>query len=441
MSWHVKLGGQLSVWKDGSELPGPENKTVGVLLVGLLFRGSDWSSRQELADSLYPDSHECARRTSLRQSLMRLRRWCGDSCIEENHGLVRLLKDQWSYDLELANGEPAPASMVAPGLTHPWIESIRRTRAPKEQASVSKAVDTFAAAVEDAAKIDADSGRSLFVAGDSLIQSLPLEQLRDLLNLTQPKDRRDPYALEHQQLQAHLYERMGCYAEVKETGRRVFRLATQQRRQQTMIQTGAYMLFYEIEDGQMGEAAAWIDHLQNSLKADLRSLFFINAKAAYHWNMNRHEEAITQMSQAIRRLESTDRATRLHFWVNYAVLCAEARQLERAEEALEEARHLVIDEFDRQRILTMKFAEANINMHRGDFDESVRMLRWLVSASREHYSLPGIWYANEALAEALLVRGDLAEARHVWIANEKSRLSFCTRLTPRLQARRSRIFR
>ncbi len=441
MSWHVKLGGQLSVWKDGSELPGPENKTVGVLLVGLLFRGSDWSSRHDLANLLYPDSEEHSKRTALRQSLLRLRRWCGPDCIEEKQGLTRLSGGAWSYDLTLSNGEGALASMIAPNLDHPWIEAIRQSLTPQKQEQAIEAVEDFATAVGHAASIDKDTGRSLLVGGAALIQSLPIEQLRNLLSMTQPKDRRDPFTLEHQQLRAHYYERLGCYREIKETGLRAFRLATQQRKQEAMITSGAYMLFYEIEDGQMGEAAAWIDHLQSRLHADTKSLFFINAKAAYHWNMNRHEEAIAQMNQGIKRLPSTDRATRLHFWVNYSVLCAEARQLDQADEALEEARKLVIDQFDRWRILTMKYAEAILHMHRRNCDESIRMFESLAAANQEHYSLPGIWYANEGLSDALMSRGDLAEARSIWLANEKSRLSFCTRLTPRLQARRSRVLR
>lgn len=442
MSWHVKLGGQLSVWKDGSELPGPENKTVGVLLVGLLFRGSDWSSRHELANLLYPDSEEHSKRTALRQSLLRLRRWCGPDCIEEKQGLIRLSEGAWSYDLTLANGEGALASMIAPNLDHPWIEAIRQSLTPQKQEQAIEAVEDFATAVGNAASIDKDTGRSLLVGGAALIQSLPIEQLRNLLSMTQPKDRRDPFTLEHQQLRAHYYERLGCYREVKETGLRAFRLATQQRKQEAMITSGAYMLFYEIEDGQMGEASAWIDHLQSRLHADTRSLFFINAKAAYFWNMNKHEIAIDLMSQGIRRLASADRSTQLHFWVNYAVLCAEARHLDQADEALNEAKPLVIDQFDQPRIQTISYARAIVHMHRGNCDESVQMLRTLASISyNDHYSLPGIWYANEGLSDALMSRGDLAEARSIWLANEKSRLSFCTRLTPRLQARRSRVLR
>lgn len=441
MSWHAKLGGQLSVWEDGNELPGPENKTIAVLLVGLLFRDADWSSRQELADLLYPESGPDSRRASLRQSLLRLRRWCGNEALEEQKDLVRLAAGKWTFDILLGSGQNGTWSMIAPGLDHPWVEAIRQSLAPAIEPNPVAEIARFADNVADVARVDPDTGRSLFVGGAGLAQSLSIEHYQMLLNLTQPKDRRDPYVLEYLQLRTYFYERMGMFGQVKDTERRVYRLASQQRKQDMMILSGAQLLFYEIEDGQMGEAAAWIDHLQNRLHADARSLLFTNAKAAYYWNMNRFDEAISLMNLGIRRIASADRATRVHFWVNLAILCAEAQRLEQAEDALVEAKRLVVGQFEKLRLHGIWHAEALICLYRNEAAEAIRLFRQLLQANEQHNAQPGIWYASEALCVALAEYGNYDEAKRLWAANEKKRRSMCSRMTPRVLAQKSRVFR
>jgi tetratricopeptide (TPR) repeat protein len=407
----------------------------------LLFRGTNWSGRNELADLLYPNSDASVRRSSLRQSLLRLKRWLGNEAIEEVQGRIRLAENKWTYDCLLANGEAAPSPMIAPGISHPWIEAVRNELAPIAEPMLADEVESFARAVEETASVDADTARSLLVGGTNLTACLPPDRLGHLLRLTQPKDRRDPLTIDHIELKVGLYDRLGCYRDAKEAQARAYRLASQQHIRDRMIRAGAMMLFYEIEDGQMGEASAWIDHLEQTLKADTRSLLFCNAKAAFLWNMNRLDDAIIQMRQAIRRIPSTDRLTKLHFYTNLTVLYAEARKLDLVDESLAEARSLVIDRLDVFRAMAIKLGEATRLMYSSCVDEAIALFDELIDENKRRECKPGYWYASEAKAEALALRGDLAEAVRLWQTTERSRLSQCTRLTPRLLARKMRIFR
>jgi tetratricopeptide (TPR) repeat protein len=441
MAWHAKLGGQFTIFADGVDLGPPENRTVGVLLIGLLSRDPNWSSREELSQLLYPESDPVARRSALRQSLFRLRRLLGTDALEETRDRVRLAESCWTYDFLLESGKKASAPMIAPGLTHPWIEAVRLEWAPPTSTTQSQGAADFAAAVQSVARDDPDTARRLLVGGALLTDGLSLDTFGTLLGLTEPKDRRDPLVFEHIQMRRSLYERLGCYTEAKAAQTRAYRLAVQQRHAGHMVSAGALVLFMEIEDGQLGEAAAWVDYLQNALNADTRSLLFCNARAAYLWNMNRLDEAVAQMSQAIRRIPSTDRATRLHFYTNYSVLCAEAGMVELGLDAQAEARALVIPGLDVFQLMTLDLAEATRLMQAKRTDEAIVLLEGNRSgaAARGHVFVG--WYATEAMAEALAIAGRTAEARRLWSKVEGLRLRRCARLTPRLLARRTRIMR
>ena len=441
MGWNVKLGGQITVVRDGVDLGPPDNKTVAMLLVGLLSRGSNWSSREELAKLLYPHSEPTHRRASLRQSFFRLRRWLGPSAFEQVQDRIRLQPNCWSHDFVLATGTLAPAPMIAPGIIHPWMDSIRLEWAPQMEALQSDSVASFAQSVTQTAQIDPDVARSLLVAGAMLTEGLSVESLGVLLGMTEPKDRRDPLVFEHHELRSSLYYRLGCLKEAKDMQRRAFSLASQQRSQGRMILAGTMTLFLEIEDGQLGEAAAWVDYLQNDRHADTKSLFYCNAKAAYLWNMNRLGPAVIQMSQAIRRMPSEDRATRLHFWTNLAVLCAESGNLELCSAALHEARSLAIPNLDIYQLITLDLAEATRLMAIKDTDEAISLLDKNCITFSKYGNVPGEWYSLEAKSEALAISGKNEEAKRLWTDVERQRLSRCTRLTPRVLARRARIMR
>jgi len=339
----------------------------------------------------------------------------------------------------MADGEKAAAAMIAPGLMHPWVEAVRLQWAPPVQPVPSGGAADFAAAVRSVAFTDPDTARRILVGGTTMANCLPVDTVGALLGLTKPKDRRDPVAIEYLEMQRFLFERLGFFAEAKATATRAYRWASLQRKPGDMIRAGALLCFMEIEDGQMGEAAAWVDFLQHSLKADTRSLLFCNAKAAYLWNMNRLDEAVAQMGQAIRRVPSADRETRLHFWTNFAVLCAEASVWEQGADALTEARSLAIPGLDLMSIMTQDLAEATTLMAEREAGAAVKLLEGIQSTAVDRgFELPH-WYATEAMAEALTIEGRVSEGKRVWAGIQAHRLGRCARLTPRLLARRSRI--
>lgn len=441
VSWQAKLGGRITVISNGIELGPPENKTVAVLLIGLLSRGADWSSREELARLLYPESDPSSRRAALRQTLFRLRRWLGESALEEVQDRIRLAHGAWSYDLVMADGEVAPTPMIAPGLAHPWVEALRLKWVPPSTTVEEDYAANFAVAVQTVASKDPDTARSILVGGANLASCLSVDTVGLLLGLTQPKDRRDPFAFEHIEMRCVLYERLGHLREAKAEQIRAYRLASQQRRHDNVIRAGAMLLFLETEDGQMGEAAAWVDYLQNSLNADTKSLFFCNARAAYLWNMHRLDEAVAQMGQAIPRVLSADRATKLHFWTNYAALSAEAGCMELGRDTLMEARSLAVPGLDVLQLTTLDFAQATGLMNAGRAEEAISLFQATRAATASRSAVLAEWYSIEGMAEALALAGRRPEGIRLWRSVEAERLSRCTRLTPRLLARRGRIMR
>jgi hypothetical protein len=332
--------------------------------------------------------------------------------------------------------------MIAPGLTHPWVESVRLEWAPPPPLPAQEvcAAD-FAAAVQSVARTDPDTARTILIGGANLVNCLQVDTVGALLGLTQPKDRRDPLTFEHFEMRSWLYQRLGFLKEAKTEQMRAYRLGSQQRKPELVIRAGAILVFLETEDGQMGEASAWVDYLQNTLNADTKSLLFCNARAAYLWNMNRLDEAVAQMSQAIPRIQSADRATKLHFWTNFAALSAEAGMVELGRETMAEARALAIPGLDIFQLITLDFAEATRLMMTNQTDEAIALFGTIRSEAASRGTELGQWYAAETMAEALAIAGRGAEAIQTWKSIETLRLSRCSRLTPRLLARRGRIMR
>jgi hypothetical protein len=122
-------------------------------------------------------------------------------------------------------------------------------------------------------------------------------------------------------------------------------------------------------------------------------------------------------------------------------LCAEAGRDDLGADALAEAHALAIPDLDVMEMLTLDLARATRLMSMNRPEEAVDALQVeLAEVAKREFEL-GDWYANEALAEALALAGRGREAVRVWRAVETRRLNRCTRLTPRLLARRARIFR
>ena len=438
MGGTAHIGGRIEIWRDGKQMPDPPNRSVAVLLIGLIERGESWSGRDELAQRMYPGESQNKANAALRQSITRIRRWLGNDVIESGDARVRL-KDSWELDLNFAHGEPATGQRIAPGIRHPWLEEMRLQWSPAPAIPEVRFSQAFAEAVEELSKVDPDTARSTLVGGAALLGILPTTTVARLLGLTHPTDRRDPFSFEQIELETLLLTRMGDLAGAMAAGLRAFRMATHQRSMSLIDRGIAGMLFASIEAGQMSEAKGWLDRIPETERIGKTRLLLSNARAAYAWNQIQFDEALELMKRAERFVTAAERAERLHFWSNYFVLAAEAGRQDQAQECEQRVRELIRCQIDLAACHCLELGLAELDLLAGQSEEAVKRMRSLVeSAGRSEHELTS-WYAQELLAEALCRAGNPSEGLSVWGAVETKRLRHGLRLTPRLRARKSRI--
>lgn len=190
----------------------------GRVMLGLLQTPECWYSRAELAAKLYPDAEELSAKTALRQTLSRWRRWLGADSLQSDGSRIRLSAD-WESRI------PSEATFH-PQFDHPWLASLRLQsvrRPPSEDAPKQ-----MAGAVRTVADIDRNVARGILVGGKALLACLDVADVAQLLSVTRPADRRDPYAHDHVELQGNLQKRIGALLESLEIYLRAHRLACHQ---------------------------------------------------------------------------------------------------------------------------------------------------------------------------------------------------------------------
>lgn len=438
MGGTAHIGGRIEIWRDGKRMPDPPNRSVAVLLIGLIERKESWSGRNELAQRLYPGESAHRANAALRQSITRIRRWLGDDVLESGDARIRL-REPWEIDLNFAHGEPAAGQRIAPGIRHPWMEELRLRWSPAPSLPEIRFAQAYAEAVEEMSKVDTDVARSTMVGGAALLALLPTATVGRLLGLTSPKDRRDPFCFEHAELEISLLTRMGDLMGALAAGNRAFRMATHQRATALIDRATSSMLFMSVEAGRISEAKGWLARISETERVGKTRLLLSNARAAYAWNQTQFDEALDQMQRAERFIEAAERAERLHFWSNYFILAAEAGKGDRAQDCEAKVRELLRPQIDLAADHCLELGLAELDLLSQRFEKAADRVRSLVeSARRDEHELM-TWYAQELLAEALCRTGNQSEGRSVWESVEAKRLRQGLRLTPRLRARKARI--
>ncbi len=437
--WHATVRGSLRVFRDGDELGRYPNKTAGVLLVGLLSRLGEWSSRSEIADLLYPGKSSAASRAALRQCLLRLRTWLGEAAIELDLDRLRLSDRLWTTDLD--RGEPAAGrASITPDLQHPWLDSLRsgqtRSRADPEP---NELIERFHAVIKNTAAVDCDVARSLLIGGSLLVDSLKIDVAKSLLSATIPKDRRDPLACEYLELLATIQLRSGAISVATSTYLRAHRLALQAQDPVAVGRVHALVLFSILEAGNLATARDWYLSMPTGKGVAPSRLLINSAQSAFHWNANRCEEAIECVDRSKLSIKGTDRLHRLHFWRNYAVLCAEAGRTELSEEAEMCARELLVPGIDVLSVSILELARGTRLMAQDQAAEAKIVFDQLAKDLGERGWIFNKLYAEEAGAEALARCGELTQASQMWRAAKAKRTQMGGRLTPRLAARQARL--
>ena len=442
MRFTVGLVGEFSVRANGAELQPPPDRTVAVLLLGLLDGADRWVSRSQVAGLLYPEVSTPAALNALRQTLFRFRKWLGPEVVQSQNNSIRLapgLCEATWEDLDSLTGSTLAG--IAPGLQHPWADAIRARRAKPRPDSAKTLHADFVRAVASAAGVDKDAARKILIGGSEIAVNLRSEEAAWLLGLTQPTDRRNPLAYEHLALRGFLHAKSGALRLSTEAYVKAYRLACHQRVQSKMAQAAAMAMFMFIECGDMGEAAIWLDRFTVTDRTAPVRLLLANARAAYLWNLNRVQEAAEIMTAAIPLVQAADRAQSVHFWTNLSVLAAEAADVEMQVHADEAARTLAVPAIDVWSIINLEFASATRLMAKGVLDQAIESFKHLKAKAAAAGQQAACWYILEAHAEALAHAGHIRQAVEMWSQAESERRAASARLTPRLAARKSRIMR
>jgi DNA-binding SARP family transcriptional activator len=441
--WHVKLNGCFSVLRDGKEIGSPPNSTVEALLIGLLFQEGHWLQRSRVAELLYPNTASSA--NAFRQSLFRLRNWLGDGCIEQDGYRIRLVPSAFTHEYSIDGDSVAAESSFAGGATHAWVRQIRvslsRMGSAVEGEDFETVTSLFFQSVFETSKWDKDVARELLVGGRSLTSHLNSDELGTLLENTAPRDRRDPFVAEHRELLASNYLKQGEIRRAIEQYSLAAKLARHQSNWGVCYSTGAMKMLSEIESGNFIDATETYRELESIPGAKSTSLIMVNAQACFLWNQNHLDRALAVMRSGIRKIDSAGRAERLHFFSNYALLCAEAEQIQEARTAMKEVDLIRKPYLDHVADSISALAQAMIQLQTGDVSSAQKTLldsRHKIVANRNVVS---DWYTAEILAECYATKGDAKRAQIVWNESEKARQAMGLKLTPRVRKRKERIRR
>lgn len=342
----------------------------------------------------------------MRQCLSRLRKWLGADALRESNGAV-MVRGDWRVDLSIASGEAVEPEDIAPELDHPAVDEIRE-RWARPAGGTSNAVTTLVATLHSVSTADPITGRSLLVAGQSILWDAGAKDVTELLNRLRPASRREPLTvdfLEFRGIVRSLRCRFdgalaclqGAYQLAKET-----KVADADR-------VAASALFVAVEAGLADEAIRW-----NSLVSRPANQLAYSALAAasYAWNQADYPTALNILRSANRLMADTDRASQLHYWSNLAVLAAEAGELTLAEEAADVCRDVRQLPGGSIMAINVKFAQSLVAIARRRPLEAKSILKGAMpEAERLGWVLTKV-YNMDYLAIALGRLGDAAGARN-----------------------------
>ncbi|MCO5297799.1 MAG: hypothetical protein M9921_13175 [Fimbriimonadaceae bacterium] len=436
----IQVGGQLTVACGDVPLPPPPSKTVAVLLLGLCQRGQRWSHRAEIAGNLYPQGDPSRARIALRQAVLRLRRWIGPDRLESNTEHLRLAPGTWRLSVAPATDMALDRVHLVPDLEHPWVDAMRAQWSPAEPPRATDRLEAFAQVVEAFAGGDPDVARAILLGGRAAALQLPPDRLAGLLALVRPRDRRDLWTLEFFLVQAELYHRTASWATSLAAASKAIRLAHHRKSRAGAVSGMAKALFTLCEMGQLGAAQEMGRALASSTGAS-RDGEAGNALACLDWDLGDYGGALRHMDTMARIESSWDRATRLHFWTNFAVLAAEAREEMLALRCFGEAQALQLPGEQGASRGMVSVARARLAELSGNPEAGRVLLAQEIPIAEAAGWRTDVLYLLEALAEMEFACGAHESAVATWRRYHGMRRATGSRPTPRYYARRARALR
>lgn len=441
--WQIRLGGRYEVQRGDEDLGPPPTQCTATLLAVLALRGEAWTGREECAVRLYPDSPGAAALNALRQTIFRLRRWLGFGAVESNGHRLRLRPGAVRVDVRLTDGREASGALIAPGISHPWLDAIRDEvgcHAPTVPAAIPSPADAYVLAVEEVCAVDVDAARCLLLGGREIAQTVDPDRMLELMRRTRPRRRTDTCAVEHFEFQAELLYRDLALQAARSVLRKAHRLAVWRGDRLASLRTEAMLGFALMESGLVDEADAIARELSSkSRRGGAVNVICQSYAAELLWCRARFAEALAVLAETRRCVDPLERHAQFGFWCNYALLAAEAGELERAQEGTEFAKRLCNPHMDRWATLMLGLVEGEELMARRCPEEAIQRLKAVGARARiEGFPLRSL-YAREAEAEAWARVGKPNQALSVWRSAEAVRRRAGLVQTPRLQARKRRL--
>lgn len=439
MKCRLGLGGEFTVEIEGVQQRPPPNRSVATLLLLLVNESGAWCSRQAVGEMLYPLLAPAKRAGAVRQAIFRLRAWLPTIGLQTEGRQLRL-SDTWEMSIEMGGGRTATGLQIAPDLSHPYVDALRmRLASPTEDASEGperKLFDT----VRSIALTDVEVARQILCSAPQFACLLPQSDLTWLLGLTRPQTRGATMACEHEELTAGLHVWMGQLRRARNSYLKAFRIASQIRDPAAIARTSSLVMFTLIELGEMEEAGQWLATLMASDRADSMRLLVLNAKAAFFWNNNQLDEALATMRSARSSVKRATRTEQAHYFSNLAVLEAESGLIDTATQTIAQGEALIQGPQDRGFKFNLLLARAEVESCLQHGERAAALLEAAI-ASAEAAGLEVMrWYLLESRAEVAYREGQMQFAHSLWRSVEADRMNECVRLTPRVLARKHRIF-
>lgn len=430
----IWMAGKLEVKPQGGDaLTSPPTRVSAVMLVLLAERYPEWVSRRELGDALHADSPKPKRNTAVRQTLARLKRWLPDGSVVIERDSIRLARP-WRI---LIGGSTGLG--IAPGIEHPWMDEFRRRHTPEAAVEELSPEGLLFQVVAEVAKTDRDAARSILCAAPEIALLLPARDFVWAVGATRPDSRHEPNAIEHDML---VGSASYMSADVPEALRHFLRAhsnAAKHRDIPNMAKASAQAMFALLEMGDLESAAEWLERLTKADREQTMRLLSLNAKAAFFWNSHLVPEALATLRSAERYADVASRVEQLHYFSNLAVLEAEAGEVTEAMISIERARSLIAGPWDRTFQWNLMLAEAEVRANEGNAEANAIIDQALLETSIPEATLSN-WYVRELQAEIAAKSGATAHAQTLWRQVETERTRRKLTLTPRLQARKQRIF-
>ncbi|MBL8059289.1 MAG: tetratricopeptide repeat protein [Chthonomonas sp.] len=431
----IWMAGKLEVKPIGGvALAAPPTRVCAVMLVLLAERYPGWVSRRELGDALHSESPLSKRNTAVRQTLARLKRWLPKDSVVIERDSIRLARP-WRI---LTGGSTGLG--IAPGIEHPWMDEFRRRHTPEAVVEELSPEGLLFQTVTEVAKTDRDAARSILCAAPEIALLLPARDFVWAVGATRPSSRHEPNAIEHDMLIAWASYLAADVSEALRLYLRAYSNAAKRHDIPNMAKASAQAMFALLEMGDLDSAAEWLERLTKADREQSMHLLVLNAKAAFFWNNHLISEGLATLRSADRYAKVASRVEQLHYFSNLAVLEAEAGDVTEAMNSIERARALIAGPWDRIFQWNLAIAEAVVLSLKGLAPQADEILVQAISESSHPETSISSWYLIETQAETSARSGNSLRAQTLWRSVESERYARGLALTPRLLAKKQRIF-